>query len=203
MKKTLITAILAAGFTLAPSPPAAADPTVMTVWDADDDPTLAAQATDAVLQVAQQFPEIAGNVAVGSGPTGPTSYAYARRIPGEPVIIVIKEQWMSDPLGLDQAVREEARTGFSPPLGQCTPIQYLALHEAAHVVSFAHGQAGDYTLARLYGDGEQLAGLISDYSFYEDGTLFPAEALAEAFASVVCNGGNPTEQELAQYITGG
>ena len=56
-------------------------------------------------------------------------------------------------------------------------------------------------LLQRYGwNGAPLKVALSRYSFDSFGDINPPEALAEAFASVKCNGGNPGEQDLYHIL---
>lgn len=175
-----------------------ADPLVYTAWDADDDPAMVATITNTVADVAVKFPEISG-VTVGSAPIGGDEHFAQSSSLG--MSIMINEMWMSNPAAFNQAIADDIAIGFHAPLGRCTGAQYMAFHESAHIIDYVHGRKADWTVTLTYGSGDNLRGYLSKYSFDSTG-LDPAEALAEAYASVTCNGGNEVEHQFADILVG-
>lgn len=174
-----------------------ADSTVNTVWDADDDPELAKDITITVQDVANHFPEISG-ITIGSGPLPVNVYGHTG-----PGMMIFSETYMSDPAALDRDVRSDVAQGYHPSLGICSPAEFMALHESAHAIDIAHYLHADYAVAAHYGSGVELHGVLSGYSFDALGGLNVSEAIAEAFASTVCNGGNDLEKQFTKLLVEG
>lgn len=170
-------------------PMASAPMVIKTDWDSDDHPSLTSDITEAVNRVAMEHPEVRG-VTVTTLPIMLGAYAYAgnRRI-------VFNDLYMSSAILVEYMVHNDVEQGFHPPLGECSPASFLAYHESAHIID----QARDRAASRMV--KERFTGTfgLSGYS-YVDGVLNPGEALAEAFAAVQCNGGNPVEQEIAALL---
>ncbi|MCG7607104.1 hypothetical protein [Mycobacterium sp. CnD-18-1] len=173
--------------------PAASVPLVIkTAWDDNDDPVLVDDFTSAVNNVAKKFPEVRG-ITVTSQYLGPGVYAVAggRRI-------ALNDLYASSSLTVNLMFQYDVQEGFHPQPGRCSAGEFLAYHEAAHIIDQAKGTVPRMEVAVTYGRGEFLT--LSGYSFYRDGGLNPGEALAEAFASVLCNGGNASEQALYDIL---
>lgn len=155
------------------------------------------QIINAINDVAQQFPEVRGITVT----TGDVSVAYAVT-DGDDGTITINHRYVSDDHTMRDMIDRDVAIHWHPPLGHCTGPQSLAYHESAHVIDLRRGNVADTALAQRFGDGAQLRNVLSDYSFKGDGTIFPAEALAEAFTAVRCNGGNWAEQALYHILVG-
>ena len=88
--------------------------------------------------------------------------------------------------------------GFHPALGRCTPAEFLAYHESAHIIDRTRELAPRIAMAVRYGERSDLD--LSGYSF-RGGVLNLGEALAEAFAATLCGSANPTEREIYTLFT--
>lgn len=155
---------------------------------------------DTVNAVVKDFPAI-GDVTVKVVPLPPLVYAMTEG--GE---VSINERFASDERRLQLSMDHDVAVGFHPWLGHCSAAQFLAYHESAHLVDNSENAVAHNMLAARFGDGYQLHGVLSGYSFYredtpEAGAIQPTEALAEAFAATHCNGGNPVERQLAHMLT--
>lgn len=151
--------------------------------------------TNTVNRVALQHPEVRG-IVVGTEPISVNAYAYATD--GK---IMFNDAYASNPRLIAEMMAYDVRAKFHPPLGHCTPAEFLAYHEAAHIIDRAHNRIAHISLRLSYGDGNSLRAELSGYSFGPTG-LAPAEALAEAFAAVNCNGGNRSERALHDLLVG-
>lgn len=174
-------------------------PDVVHYVDSDDDDTMMLMIVATIQSAVDMFPELAG-ITFTTAPqdNGEYAVAYGRTIE-------LAERWASDPAGLDVAMRNDVAYGFHPPSGRCQPVQFLILHEVAHVLDNVHGRTGRtaLTLAAAGMDAEDLRVArksLSRYSFGDDGRLNPGEALAEAWAATVCQSATNLEEELAGLI---
>lgn len=149
--------------------------------------------------VAEEFSEVRG-ITVTTGEMPNWFYAFAKS--GRPGSITINHHYASDPYDLTRLVNQDVEAHFHPALGHCSGPQLLAYHESAHIVDFGRGQIADELLKQRFGDGKQLQGILSGYSFEANGSINAPEALAEAFAAVKCDGGNWAEQELYHMLAG-
>lgn len=192
MLKKLAAVFALAMIGVAVTPAASAQLVINTLWDRDDDPVLVDDFTSAVNNVAKKFPEVRG-ITVTSQHLGPGVYAVAggRRI-------ALNDLYASSSLTVDLMFQYDVQEGFHPQPGRCSAGEFLAYHEAAHIIDQAKGTAPRMRLAVM--GGASLHNL-SGYSFHRDGGLNPGEALAEAFASVLCNGGNASERALYDILT--
>ena len=77
----------------------------------------------------------------------------------------------------------------------CTPEQWVAAHEFAHVLDFTRGFEARTELVVALDNG--LTGQVSGYSVDDEGYVNIPEALAEAFTAVECD--TPTPAEVALY----
>ena len=127
----------------------------------------------------------------------PGAYAGASR--GK---IVFNDRYASDLATVEEMVERDISAGFHPQLGSCTSTEFLAYHEAAHIIDLAHWGEAEARLRERFPDPRELWSVLSGYSFQPSGELFSPEALAEAFAAVLCNGGNWAEQELYHFLVG-
>lgn len=191
MLKKLAATLLVVGVLIVATPTVAEPLVIKTAWDSDDHPALTNDITQAVNRVAMVHPEVRGTV-VTSIRSGFGIYAYAgsRRI-------AFNDLYMSQPDIVNAMIRYDVEQGFHPPLGKCSPAGFLAIHESAHIIDQQRSKAPREALADRYGVTVGLP--LSGYSFV-DGVLNPGEALAEAFAAVQCNGGNPVEQDIAALL---
>jgi hypothetical protein len=120
--------------------------------------------------------------------------------------VTFNELFASDRQKLENSTKHDVELGFHPPLGHCSGVQFIAYHEAAHLVDDSEGTSAHNALVNLFGDGLRLHGVLSGYSFKRaddflaPGTINASEALAEAFAAVHCNGGNWAEKELNHML---
>ncbi|QHB37464.1 hypothetical protein SEA_LEOPARD_58 [Mycobacterium phage Leopard] len=108
--------------------------------------------------------------------------------------IVVNRMWTYGIMDGDAMEAAGVEAGYHP--GGCSAATATAIHEAAHVLDTRSYNEARYELIEKYGTGESLHGLLSGYSFNDDGTLNVPEALAEAFQAVECGVANATEQEL-------
>jgi hypothetical protein len=178
-------------------------PTIMGVLlvrphlDGSDDPGLMYQIVGAINRVAVVQPSLRG-IPIITIPMGDGVYAFAR-----PRLIAINSLLTYDPAVIPKMVDTDIKAGFHPPLGKCTGPEMLAYHETAHVIHTARGReriTNDAIMwfRRAGAERESLSG----YSFNIFGGFNTPEALAEAFAAVLCNGGNKAERELYQILVG-
>lgn len=159
--------------------------------------------------VKDEFPAIRDSSVV-AGDLAENVYAVTRATLGEGPFhgqITVNQYFVSDPLLLQSSTENDVSLGFHPILGRCTGAQFIAYHEAAHLVDASEGTAAHNALWNRFGDGHQLRGVLSGYSFYREaaewvgGLIDAPEALAEAFAAVHCSGGNWAERELYRMLT--
>jgi hypothetical protein len=113
--------------------------------------------------------------------------------------VELAERYASDPAVVRMAVVGDVAAGYHPPIGSCTPIEFVIIHEMAHVMDNAHGRIASGRLNTIQPNDDDYAQL-SGYSFNDDGTSNGPEMLANAVASVICNGGNPTERIVADLV---
>ncbi|WPH57629.2 hypothetical protein [Mycobacterium phage WXIN] len=167
--------------------PASAEMYIKVDFDSNDDPAIMHEFAGAVNHVAAEHPEVRG-ITVATIASGSLYYAYA-----EPRKIVLNDLYSSSYEVVARSVEYDIAQRYHPPLGHCTPVEYLGYHEAAHVLDIARGKVAREALSAKYGFGSTVRTALSGYSFDDDGILRPVEALAEAFAAVKCNGGNIAE----------
>lgn len=151
------------------------------------------QVANAVNRIALEYPEVRGTV-VKAKAVMPGVYAFA-----ENQSITFNVLYTDNQRLFEAMVHSDVEGHFHPPLGRCTPAELLAYHESAHIIDQARDKAPRRALIAAYGSGKSLRGVLSGYSFGEF-SLAPGEALAEAFASAKCNGGNSTEQKIAALL---
>lgn len=164
-------------------------------FDSDDDPTVTLQIVKAINEVAREYPAVRGTVVTTETmPLG--AYAYA--VEGK---IAVNDLYTSDPQTIQQMMEADVKEGFHPSLGRCTGPQFLAYHEAAHLIDRGDGREARTELVEKFGSGYKMHGKLSGYSFSSRGFFAPGEALAEAYAAVRCNGGNSFEQEIYRLLT--
>ena len=165
--------------------------------------------TAVVDAVKQEFPSIK-NATVQVGDLSENIYAITRATLGGKNFagkITFNNFFASDRVKVEASARNDVSLGFHPDLGHCTGVQFIAYHEAAHLVDAVEGTSAHNALSNLFGDGTKLRGILSGYSFYPKsnpwapGLINPPEALAEAFAAVHCSGGNWAEIELNHMLT--
>lgn len=178
-------AFLAAVILLASCAPAWA---VDTDFHSGDDPVVVSRIVGAVTRLAVDYPELR-SVTVGSEPMEGNVYAQAdgRRI-------TFNTRYTTNRRLLESMVTQNSRDGFHPALGHCSPEELLAFHEAAHVIDVHRGRGPSTAVAALHG----LKGL-SGYS-YLDRQVNSPEALAEGFASVLCNGGSDSDRRIYELV---
>lgn len=167
-------------------------------FDKDDHPTLIYQIIQAVNTIAQDYPEVQG-VAVTTEPLEENVLAVAMTTTQNEKVteqwIIFNDHWMLDPAKFQDTVEYGAEINFYPALGKCTGVEFIAYHETAHIIHRA-SIGVDEEIAATFGRGETLRNILSGYSFDATGRFNPPEALANAFAAVICNGGNWAEQAL-------
>lgn len=181
------------------APPVSADLLVHAAFHDGDNIALMNEIVNTVNSVAEEFPEVRG-ITVTTEVMPDWFYAFA--MSGHPGKITINHHYASDPSVLTRLVNQDVQLHFHPALGHCSGAQLLAYHESAHIVDFGRGQVADALLVQRFGDGKQLQGILSGYSFNSAGSINAPEALAEAFAAVKCDGGNWAEQELYHMLVG-
>lgn len=183
-------------FAGAPVAKTSAELLIKTDFDADDNPGLTSQIADSVNEVAMEYPEVHGVLVT----TEPVEGAYA--FAGGHTV-TFNDHLISSPVKYQQMIEDDVAHGFHPPLGHCSAVQYLAYHEVAHIIHRSRDyHAIDAALSQRFGTGAELHGIVAEYSFHRSGIINPPEALAEAFASIRCNGGNWAEWELHRMLTG-
>jgi hypothetical protein len=192
--KTLAKAAAAAGTafavgTLTASAPAQADPAMVTIQPDD-------QIYDfirAVNEVTNQF-HLSG-ITVSTGDIGFGVYAGS----GHHGNIVVSRNVSTDPAKWEAYFRNDLAQDYHHG-GSCSGQRYTGFHEAAHQLDFADSELAEWEVTQKYGDGAGLP--LSGYSFHpSDGTIDPAEALAEAFAAVKCGAANSVEWDLYSLLT--
>lgn len=108
---------------------------------------------------------------------------------------------------LNQAYADCVKSGFHPSNGNKTPAQAVASHELGHALTDAVGKkmGGNLTIdqsaTRIVNEARKktgdkgvvkMASKISTYATHSN-----AEAIAEAFSDVYCNGSKATKQSKA------
>jgi hypothetical protein len=166
---------------------------IHTDFHAGDDPAITSSIVNSLAYLTWTFPELR-DVAVDTESLTDTSYAQA----GDGKI-TFNTRYTGSASQLDAMIAQNAQIGFHPKLGRCSGAQLLTFHEAAHIIDAAKGGVPSQALAALYGDGHDLRGQLSGYSF-KNGLLNPPEALAEGFASTLCNGGNAIERGIYRLV---
>lgn len=176
--------------------PVAIDPLVIkSEFDGKSDPTVAFEVIEAVNRVALKHPEVRDTVVTGE-PMEKGVYAAAANKK-----ITFNVEYTSDRRRLEASVALDIASRFHPPLGRCSPAELLAYHESAHIIDQAHDREPQRRLNEMYTLGRIQWRDLSGYSFWYETSIFrPGEALAEAFASVQCNGGNATERQIAALL---
>lgn len=178
---------------LSVTPSARADD-VRTDFHPGDDPVATSRIADALRFLAGTFPELR-DVTIGTALL--PSIFYAQAGDGK---IAFNTVYMTYSPYLESQVADNSRIHFHPALGRCTGAEFLTFHESAHIIDARKGNVPSKALADLYGDGANLAGQLSGYSF-KDGKLNAPEALAEGFASTLCNGGNAIERGIYRLVS--
>jgi hypothetical protein len=173
------------------APPAHAD--VDNEFTSNDDPLVVARVIRAIERLAKEFPEL-DNVTVKSGHLDLDTYATA----GGSTIMFNSAYTYSARI-IDRMIITDVAAGYHPDLGYCMPEQLIAYHEAAHIIDAKKNRRPSDAVAKRYGTATGLQ--LSGYS-YSGGALNPVEALAEAVASTLCNGGSPLEQEMFKLLEG-
>lgn len=158
------------------------------------DPVLMGEIARAVNEVALEFSDVIG-VTVTTEPLMSGVYAFAAN-----PRIVFNTTYATDPNLFNRLVHKDVALDFHPDLGDCSPAEFLAFHEVAHIIDQKQDRIPRVRLMLLYGPGVELAGLLPGYAFV-NGFLNHGEALAEAFAAVKCNGGNEAEREFYDILT--
>lgn len=122
--------------------------------------------------------------------------------------IAINESYYSKK-GLEKAYAECVKTGFHPSKGKKTAAEAVMSHEIGHALTDAVGQkmgitglgSTDKAATRIVSEARkqtkhrgvvQLASKISGYATYSN-----AEAIAEAYSDVYCNGGRAKAESKA------
>ncbi len=99
-------------------------------------------------------------------------------------------------------VQTDVMNGFHP--AGCSSARMVAVHEYAHVIDNYNDHRARTALMAEFGPGYDLHGLLPKYSFTNPlgvpGGLEPGEALATAFASVVCGTANDVENRIAEIL---
>ena len=106
---------------------------------------------------------------------------------------------------MDKAMDESIKDGFHPSRGKKTGLQAVAAHEYGHKLTEAagrrHGKSLDAMADDIVKEARQATGhrgvvkMASKISRYA--TASNAEAVAEAFADVYCNGGRAKRESIA------
>lgn len=141
----------------------------------------------AINRVAVKYPEVRG-ITVTEVDIMPNVYAYAS---GR--LIAFNRLYAPNVDVLNALMASDIGAGFHPALGRCTPAEFLAYHESAHIIDRTRELAPRIAMVVKYGQRSDLD--LSGYSF-RGGMLNPGEALAEAFAATLCGSANPTEREI-------
>ena len=166
--------------------------------DADDDIDTMAEIIATAQFMVNEYPHILTQGVIFETAVLDRPLAYASASGNK---IKLAEHYASDPEGLARNVSADVDSGYHPPLGWCTPAQFLVIHETVHVMDNMQGHQPRLTLHELVSPPSDLAyEVLVAYSFNPDGSLNAAEALAEAGASVICNGGNEYEQVIAGLV---
>lgn len=109
--------------------------------------------------------------------------------------IVFNSRYINNPALLNSDMVSDVAHGFHPGM-KCSAGQIVAAHETAHVLDYVTGYTAETELVTAINNGE-LRGVLSGYSFNANGSVNPAEALADAMVAVECD--TPTAAELALY----
>lgn len=115
-------------------------------------------------------------------------------------VIIFNSLYTANPALMTKVVDIDVAAGYHA--GGCSPGRMLAYHEMGHVIDGIHNRQPRALVRQRYGE-DNLPGLTG-YSYDFWGELNPPEALAEAFASVKCQGtrAQPGEQLLYTILTG-
>lgn len=163
-------------------------------FTAKSDPDVVAQVTVAINDLAERYPELRG-ITVDAEPLDKGIYAQAggRRI-------TFGVQYTEDEARFEKSVSENSRAGFHPRLDHCTAAEFVIYHEAAHIIDQERDKRPRNELNALTWTGAVDYKELTRYSFYWNGEFNATEALANAFASVHCNGGNESERNIAALL---
>lgn len=106
---------------------------------------------------------------------------------------------------MDKVIDEAISDGYHPPRGKKTGLQSVAAHEYGHKLTEAagrrHGKSLDAMADEIVKEARQTTGhrgvvkMASKISKYA--TVSNAEAVAEAFTDVYCNGGRAKRESIA------
>lgn len=146
----------------------------------------------AINRVAAEYSEVRG-ITVTEVDIMPGVYAYAS---GR--LIAFNRLYTPSVDVFNALMASDIGAGFHPALGRCTPAEFLAYHESAHIIDRTRELAPRIAMAVRYGERSDLD--LSGYSF-RGGVLNLGEALAEAFAATLCGSANPTEREIYTLFT--
>lgn len=112
--------------------------------------------------------------------------------------ITFNSGYIGNPDLLRRDVTTDIMLGWHPG-AHCSPEQYVAAHEFAHVLNYLTGYNANTELVMALSSG--LTGEVSGYSLYEDGSVNYEEAIAEAFAAVECDVPSPAEHAIYVMLT--
>jgi hypothetical protein len=162
--------------------------------DENDKTYVTYQFIQAVLDMNNAYPEV-GNVEVDVAVI-PIIGVFAGTVDHT---ITFEETYAEMPYAFEIDVNRNIRDNYFP--GGCTPARLVAIHEFGHVLDNTRGRRARMVVQQLYGSGIQLQGMLTGYSFNDNGTLAIGEALANAFAAVQCGTANALERNLFQILT--
>lgn len=190
MRKLAPTLFVAAGIAAMAyaSPHAHADTTAYV--EADDNRATMQEFVDVVGALEEKYGT--GPIVIDTGYLGgPTVYAGADNAG----ITVNKWTSTSTPAQINAAVASDVASGYHN--GGCDGVATIAVHETAHVIDQRRGFIGR---ARLAKNAATMTGEIAGYSFNSDGSLNPAEAVAEAFQAVECGSASAVDYEIYRML---
>jgi hypothetical protein len=158
--------------------------------DPDDNAATMQQFVDAVGVLERKYGT--GDIVVATGFIGGYSAYASANANG---ITVNKFTSTQSPEEIAGRLADDVALGYHR--GGCTGPTLIAVHETAHVIDARRGWIGS---ERLAANAAYMTGTIAGYSFHEDGSLNPAEAVAEAFQAVECGTANATDFQIYEML---
>jgi hypothetical protein len=155
----------------------------------------------AVQSVVNEYPTDPFTITAGRyDPTGKpfTEERYVGAMPG---ILIINDKYVANPELIESDFAYDVENDYHSP--GCSAQTYLGFHEAAHQIDYTHNMRARQAAWDWAGTvPQETAYQLSGYSFDDAGRFSPAEALAEAFASVKCDpaASTPAEHTLFEIL---
>lgn len=155
----------------------------------------------AVKSVANEYPTDPFTITAGRNDPNGKPMSENRYVGAMPGIMVINDKYVTNPDLIEKNFAYDVSYNYHSP--GCSAQTYLGIHEAAHQIDYTHGMRARQVAWDWAGSvPPETANQLSGYSFDDLGRFSPAEALAEAFASVKCDpvGSTPAEHTLFEIL---